>query len=482
MNTSSVHFIPVLFLGMGPPMVLDGALSTGSNQAPPLNDGCAASSLPPELLSAIFLLANPNRRSRHQIPFEVVLSHVSGRWRDIVISMPELWKKIHIYSPKSLKWAPSYLQRSGSYFDLDIDIYNWEKSHQTSGRQLITLIQALADEFLPHFHRVRNVFAICFSEAACQLILHRILRVATAPNLQQLQIKFDQHTPLTFPLPEGFKILEQSTPQLKFLGFEQGDYLPVPNSLRNLTTLHLHRLDHALHLTYPQLVEALTAPHTLLYLSLEGDLNFLTWPLHLVAPEFQLNHLQGLRFSENGMMAVRMLLSMSAPKLESIWLDCSYDNFDFLFDAPQMAGIQGHSKFPKLRYLTLPISNLILMVKFATIFPSITHLHLPYPDFFRAGPLQTALTNHWTSLHTIVLTMLKENNWKRLNACFSVVLPYRRQIRKPINHLLLDRDFFDIIRKSAPELVPQIEMEIVSAGNYKEAWWNKEDLTASGVA
>jgi hypothetical protein len=43
-------------------------------------------------------------------------------------------------------------------------------------------------------------------------------------------------------------------------------------------------------------------------------------------------------------------------------------------------------------------------------------------------------------------------------------------------------DFFDIIRKSAPELVPQIEMEIVSASNYKEAWWNKEDLTASGVA
>jgi hypothetical protein len=25
-------------------------------------------------------------------------------------------------------------------------------------------------------------------------------------------------------------------------------------------------------------------------------------------------------------------------------------------------------------------------------------------------------------------------------------------------------------------------MEIVSASNYKEAWWNKEDLTASGVA
>ena len=28
---------------------------------------------------------------------------------------------------------------------------------------------------------------------------------------------------------------------------------------------------------------------------------------------------------------------------------------------------------------------------------------------------------------------------------------------------------FAIIRKSAPELVPQIEMEIISASNYKEA-------------
>jgi hypothetical protein len=465
-------------------MVLDGVASTGSNQAFPVNDGCAASSLPPELLSAIFLLATPNRRSRHQIPFEVVLSHVSGRWRDIAVSLPELWKKIHIYSPRSLKWAPSYLQRSGSYFDLDIDIYKWEKSQRTrSGpHRHVALIQALADEILPHFHRVRNMFAICFSERACQSILHRILRAATAPNLQQLQIKFDHHTSSRFTRPERIRILEQGSPQLKFLGFEQADCLPMPNSLRNITTLHLHHLRPELHLTYPQLVEALTAPHALIYLSLEGDINFSTWPLHLVAPEFQLNHLQGLRFSENGMMAVKMLLSILAPNLESIWLDCSYDNFDFLFDAPQMTGIQGHGKFPKLRYLTLPTSNLFLMTKFATIFPSITHLHLPYPDFFRPVPLQVALMNHWTSLHTIVLTMLKENNWKWLNVCFSAVLPHRRQRRNPINHLLLDRDFFERIRKSAPELVPQIEMEIVSASNYKEAWWNKEDLTASGVA
>lgn len=470
-------------MDIDPAMVLDGASSTGSNQAFPLSDdGRAVSSLPPELLSAIFLLANPNRHFRHQIPFEVVLSHVSGRWRDIAVSMPELWKKIHIYSPRSLKWAPSYLQRSGSYFDLDIDVYKWEKSHRRSGpHRRIALIQALADEFLPHFRRLRNMFIVCFSETTCQSILHRILRVATAPNLQQLQIRFDHHISSTFTQPERIKILEQGLPQLKFLEFEQADCLPVSNSLRNITTLHLHHLRPQLRLTYPQLVEALTAPHTLVYLSLEGDLNFSTWPLHLVAPEFQLNHLQGLRFNENGMMAVRMLLSMSAPKLESIWLDCSYDNFDFLFDAPQMAGIQGHGKFPKLRYLTLPTSNLFLMVKFATVFPGITHLHLPYPDFFRPVPLQTALMNQWTSLHTIVLTLLKENNWNRLNACFSVVLPYRRQSRRPINHLLLDRDFFEIIRKSAPD-VPQIEMEIVSASNYKEPWWNKEDLTASGVA
>ncbi|KIM40335.1 hypothetical protein M413DRAFT_446521 [Hebeloma cylindrosporum] len=469
-------------------MILDGSLSTASNQAFPLNDGCAATSLPPELLSAIFLLAKPNRRSPRQIPFEVVLSHVSGRWRDIAISLPELRKKIHIYSPRALKWAPSYLQRSGSYFDLDIDIYRWERSHRRVRRtrsgqpRHIALIQALADQLNPHFHRVRNIFAICFSEATCQSILQRILRTATAPNLQQLQIRFDHHTSLRFTRPEGFRILEQGSPQLRFLEFEQADCLPIPSSLRNLTTLHLHHLRPELHLTYPQLVEALIAPHTLRYLSLEGDVNFATWPLHLAAPEFQLSHLQGLRLNDNGMMAVRMLLSMSAPKLESIWLDCSYDNFDFLFDAPQMVGNQGHSKYPKLRYLTLPTSNLFLMAKFAAIFPSITHLHLPYPDFFRSALLQEALADHWTSLHTIVLTMLKENNWKKLTACFSTVLPYRRQIRHPINHLLLDRDFFEVFKKSAPELTALIQMEIVSASNYKEPWWNKEDLTASGVA
>ena len=458
-------------------MILDGDLSTVSTQALPSNDGCGALTLPPELLSEIFVLAHPNRRSLHQIPFEVVLSHVSGRWRDVAVSIPELWKKIHIYSPRSLKWVPSYLQRSGSYFDLDIDIYKWEKYHP---QKHIALIQQIAHEILPHFHRIRSMFAICFSETACRSILCDILRAAAAPNLRQLQIRFDQPTSPT--RPRGFRILEQGSPQLQLLMFEQADYLPVPNSLCNLTTLHLYYLHPQLHLTDPQLVEVLTSPNTLLYLSIQGDLDFATWPLHLVAPEFHLNHLKALRLSDNGMMAVRMLLSMSAPKLESIWLNCSYDNFDFLFDAPQMAGIFGHNKFPKLQYLTLPMDNLTRMVKFATIFPTITHLHLPYPNFFHAIHLQTALTNHWTSLHTIVFTMLKDHGWKKLQPCFSVVLPSRRRARHPIKQFLLDRDFFQCIKNSAPELIPQVEMEIISANNYKEAWWNKEDLAAAGVA
>jgi len=376
-----------------------------------------------------------------------------------------------------LRAVPSYLQRSGSYFDLDIDIYKWEKSHPQNH---ITLIQEIAHDIIPHFHRIRSMSAFCFSETTCRLILHYILRAAAAPNLQQLQIKFDQPTFLT--RPEGFKILEQGSPRLQFLRFEQADCLPVPQSLCNLTTLHLHYLHPELQLSFQQLVEVLTSPNTLLYLSLQGDLNFATWPLHLIAPEFQLNHLKALRLSDNGMMAVRMLLSMSAPKLNSIWLDCSYDNFGFLFDASQMSGTHGRSKFPNLQYLTLPMDNLTRMIKFAKIFPSITHLHLPYPDFYYAIHLQTALTNHWTSLHTVVFTMLKGTSQGNLNPCFSAVLPYRRQAGRPIKHLLLDRDFFQNIRKSAPELIPQVEMEIISASNYKEAWWNKEDLAAAGVA
>jgi hypothetical protein len=78
--------------------------------------------------------------------------------------------------------------------------------------------------------------------------------------------------------------------------------------------------------------------------------------------------------------------------------------------------------------------------------------------------------------------MLKGAHSTKLKPCFLAVLPYRRQMGHPIKQLLLDQDFFHNIKNSLPEVIPQVEMEIISASNYKEAWWNKEDLAVAGVA
>ena len=95
---------------------------------------------------------------------------------------------------------------------------------------------------LPHIHRIRDLYIICFSEATCITILSRILRYVSAPNLLSLRIKFDHRLSSMFRRPRGFKILENGSQQLTFLETDQGDYMPTCSSLRNLTSLHLKNL------------------------------------------------------------------------------------------------------------------------------------------------------------------------------------------------------------------------------------------------
>lgn len=80
-------------------------------------------------------------------------------------------------------------------------------------------------------------------------------------------------------------------------------------------------------------------------------------------------------------MVVMLLESMAAPILESLWLEYDFWHFHLTFVAPQMAGTFGPSKFPQLQYLTLPGMQLSFCTDLGTVFPNITHLHLPSASF-----------------------------------------------------------------------------------------------------
>jgi hypothetical protein len=437
-------------------------------------------SLPAELLTLIFIFAQPTgerrRRLLRKAPFEVILTHVSRRWRRVALAIPQLWNRIDIYSPHPMHWARSYFIRSdapGTLLDIHLDFYEWEQARRKKkwSEPVLDVIKDLAIIILPHLHRIRGLFIICLSEETCLTILLGILRYVSAPNLRSLQIKFNKRLSSSFRRPRGFKILENGSQQLTFLETAHGDCMPTRSSLRSLTSLHLNNLHGELHLNYPNLVDILTAPDCLVYLSVKGGISMETWPLHSDRPDFHLNHLKAFRIYNEGTMALSLLLSMSAPQLESLWLDTYTSNFGLLLLSPRVAQGLRRRKFPALRYITLPAMNLSLSVELAEIFPAITHLHLLGADSLYYEIFKPALLNFWSSLDTLVFTALRDEDGTKLNAFLSFILPVRRRQGYPIEHLLVEPDYLGIIDKGAAHLRRETAVEIVSEDTYQEPWW-----------
>lgn len=435
--------------------------------------------LPPEMLAHIFSLSLSTRRLPSQIPFEVTLSHVCGFWRGVALNTPNLWTRINIYSPRSSRLLTEYLRRSGSNLPLDvyIDTYSYEKTTTAILNKQIKVAEALSKELVPEIHRIRKLSLFCYFKVTPIVILSKFSQ-SSALCLQQFVVKSDNPThPAGSNVPPARRvsILENGSPHLSFLNTEIPDVLPSTASLRNLTTLYLHSLDELSQHTYTSFVEVLTAPRSLLYLSIQGKMKLNTWPMHQGGPKFELSSLKALRLLDDGMMAVKILLSMSAPNMESLWLDCNFREFRTFFDSPQMTTAVGLNKFRALKYLTLPNDNFRMLESFAKAFPTITHLHVPHPVFWHADQLQKALKTNWAFVHTIVFSMTRDSRLESLYSALNDILPHRRGTGHPLQTLLLDEDLLDTMTKNAPKIIKQVTVEAVSPHNYHEIWWNKVD-------
>ena len=195
-----------------------------------------------------------------------------------------------------------YLKRSGPQILLDIrlDLLDWERHHIINTDNLsesptgLDIILSILDHIIPHLYRIRSLLFKCFSESTCLNTLF-VLRGASVPNLRQLEIKFDLFSAMFRNRLSRFRILQHGSSQLTFLKIDQTDCLPVITSLRMLTSLHSGKLYTDRNLSYPTLVEVLTAPDCLLYLSVAATWSRSTWPVHPDAPGFQLHHLKALR-------------------------------------------------------------------------------------------------------------------------------------------------------------------------------------------
>ncbi|KIM36428.1 hypothetical protein M413DRAFT_13941 [Hebeloma cylindrosporum] len=403
---------------------------------------CKISCLPPELLAVIFILARAEPKEQHpasfsKIPFEILVSHVSRHWRAVSLATLALWNQIDISTPRSLSRASSYLERSGSQCPLDIYI-NISKWEQSSGRHHHPLfIQSIANEIIPHPSRIRRLFLECFQQSTFHETLAILVSAPTYANSRSKGLSSSQY---------GRPDAEPSSSKI------YGD----------------------MSISYPMLFDILTAPDCLLYFSISGEIDTSTWPLHDAAPDLQLCHLKALKISASGEMAAHLLLSLSAPTLQSLWLRSIdwFQGFNIFSESPQISSAS--PRFPHLQYLTLEGFN---PPSIFSTFPSITHLHLLYHGTFAYSNLKTTLSGEWASLHTLVFSFFgPEASYKKIGDVISSCFRKRVSHGRPINNLLVASDVLRIIERKIWTGIPlETTPQAVSGENYKEPWWNQEE-------
>ena len=441
--------------------------------------GTPCSILPPELLSLIFIYAKPKKRVAHKIPFEVAVSHVCRYWRSVALGVPALWNRIDIYSKRSKAWVHPYLERSVQRpLDFYIDLYRTDRALPETSNPL-TGFDSIIEEFPRHIHRLRLFSLLCYRQTTA-IYWQANFQDLYAPILQSFSIKYGSgfgNVPSTFA--DFDTILNGgSHDRLTFMETDTPNMLPPPQNLRNLTTLYLNGLDPCLPFSSDEFVQTFASLPSIVNLSLQGTIGFGFWPTGMpLIPQFTLNNLKSLRLIYGGGVAIRMLLAVSALHLETLWLECSYDNFpNHLFDAAQL-NVPGKPKFPNLKYLTIVMDNFTMSSRFATIFPTITHLHYHYPNYTESIQLaQTFSAAGWTSLQVLVFSAFKEKDAQKLNGALVRILSQRRRDNIPLRRILVDKDHLrwldHVVPLEAKNLRQLVEIGLLTVDKYSEYWWN----------
>ncbi|TFK44910.1 hypothetical protein BDQ12DRAFT_708726 [Crucibulum laeve] len=436
-------------------------------------------SLAPELLGAIFEEAKPHwRRSRLSTPFEIILSHVCRNWRGVVTSMPSMWTTMEFYSLQSRERVSSYLQRAGALpLDIRLDLYSLDKDLRQGTATLPTL-DSIIDLILPHIQRCRSLLLLTYYEASIYHILSHLAGV-DAPVLERLRVNFCVSAVLSWSDLSmsdlgSITLFSGRAPRLTFLETEMPSIMPP---LTYLTTLHLHGLHQNSPITYEYMLELATNASALQNLSIRGLTLITSWPLDFMNPSFQMKELRSLLVGDDGPLSVKLLLSVNAPQLKSLWLECSFDSFASFFESPQ---IDGRNKFPALEYLTLHDTDSYQLSAFANSFPSIKYLHLSYPHLFNVKYLESALLRAsgnpeippWRQLHTMIIRTRNEVHSGRLFDVLFRAIPARKLTGRPILQLLLDRDLLRLAIK-ATTVIPEfsVAMSQLDTINYREPWW-----------
>jgi len=393
-----------------------------------INEDVLIYRLPCELLISIFMTCRQHRKaSTKSLPFQVIASHVSDHWRQIVLSTPLLWNDINFHirplnhvRRRHLAQLEAHLKHSYTCF-LDITLHFYVADNTSL---YLTLLGQ-------HSTRWRRLSIITRHEPVDDI--YTLLHSAHAPHLEHLSLNIGKpqegvNLSPRKPYPRiRPAVLLSGAPSLSFVrlaGLALGTLHPP---ISEVTTLHLDGWTRH-YLTQGQFKTIFDSAPAIINLSLNQlCINHPRDPLEAADP-VKMPNLRCLRIRGPCSPTYRLISLLDIPQLQALSLN-NVDIFDF-------------NTFSTVQSLTIDscafdepeIKNLIRS------FPSITSLSVDesIPDVF--GLLDPNLaepesSKTWPQLQTM---SVRELQWMDIPQLCSMVLN-RMDSDRPLKQVYLDR-------------------------------------------
>lgn len=324
------------------------------NQSPKLGPklkGTPIHSLPDDILAVIFVEGSSIKSFDYKNwpLFEVVVSHVSGRWREVAINLAALWSTIYViplHSPDMLK---AYLERSKErLLDIKFHFYHFASPIMELGHNLKLCVNTL----IAHAERWR-LFAVNSNSYAIAEIIIGQIRELSAPNLVYCSISLDEESLFSYVDeygPDKF-IFMGGAPRLSYFecrGVSIETCWPPMGALTELR-IGYYEVAHITPLAPSVFHQLLTASSALTTIRLEGRIVDEGEILPIELPHLTVLYID-LDFDDS--YTRELFSAISTPALTSLILaEASEDTIDAFVDT--MRNSYHLPKYPALNHLGL---------------------------------------------------------------------------------------------------------------------------------
>jgi F-box-like len=405
-----------------------------------INSNAGTSNLPKEILSNIFEagLHAQLALGHLDLPFEILVSHVSRRWRAVALQTPGLWSYICLSPYRStIDLLDIYIERSRGFL-LDINFrmnpmfHLHEEISQTFSANFLQQLAIL----IPHAVRWRQLSVSLHSQIAEDL---SVLADVCAPALQSLSLEVLGHTASI--ATHSFPLFGGGAPMLSSV--ELNEYcvsLRLP--LSSVTSLVLHGDP----LTQEQPHMLFMSLHCLTHLSLESNQIFCTYLPPIELPSVVSLHLILSYTTRDTTLDGPSCLSL--PAVETLTVDEGHGNV--FAHASSLRQTCPAVRALKVLHSQPPCGNLSLapVLDFFVALPGIEEVSFNYHLARLVTALNVELVGGapWPHLHTMAITAPKLPDWggicRTTGLMFSIMALIDKRIASghAISHLTVSED------------------------------------------